>query len=189
MLAAVIKDDPDWGLLPSGSVQRVIRRCLTKPMQDRLQHVGDARIELQRPSVVEVESGASRRGRLFLATTVLATAVAVWALTRPQASNNQAEVGFPPNINAHINMWYTANMAMQAIQVSMDEDLLKRIDEEPEVQERGRSAFIRSAVQLYLKAKRRHEIDDEIRRAYEGCADEMLDEVAGLVGSQAWPED
>ena len=86
-------------------------------------------------------------------------------------------------------MWYYTNMPMQPIQVSMDEDLLKRIDREPEVRERGRSAFIRSAVLVYLKAKRRREIDDEISRAYEGCADDMLDEVADLVGAQAWPED
>ena len=80
-------------------------------------------------------------------------------------------------------------MSMHPIQVSIDEDLLKRIDDEPEVKERGRSAFIRSAIRLYLKAKKRREIDDEILRAYEGCADEMLDEVAGLVSAQAWPED
>lgn len=86
-------------------------------------------------------------------------------------------------------MWYPTNMSMQAIQVSMDEELLKRIDREPEVKEHGRSAFIRSAIRLYLKAKRRREIDDEITRAYEGCADEMLAEVSDLVGAQAWPED
>ncbi len=86
-------------------------------------------------------------------------------------------------------MWYNTIMSMQAIQVSMGQDLLKRIDREPEVQERGRSAFIRSAIQLYLKAKKRHEIDDELSRAYEGCADKMLDEVADFVGTQAWPED
>jgi len=80
-------------------------------------------------------------------------------------------------------------MPMQAIQVSIDQELLKRIDGEAEVRERGRSAFIRSAIQLYLKAKRRHEIDDEISRAYEGCADEMLEEVADFVGAQAWPAD
>lgn len=80
-------------------------------------------------------------------------------------------------------------MAMQAIQVSIDQELLKRIDREPEVRKRGRSAFIRSAIELYLKAKRRHEIDDEIVRAYEGCADDMLDEVSDLVGTQTWPGD
>jgi len=93
------------------------------------------------------------------------------------------------NIKHHIMMCYNTNMSMRAIQVSMDEDLLKRIDGEPEVKERGRSAFIRSAIRVYLKAKRRREIDDEISRAYEGCADDMLDEVADLVGAQAWPED
>jgi len=86
-------------------------------------------------------------------------------------------------------MWHNTNMSMQAIQVSMDKDLLKRIDREPEVLERGRSAFIRSAIRVYLKANQRRKIDDEISRAYEGCADDMLDEVAHLVGGQAWPQD
>ena len=80
-------------------------------------------------------------------------------------------------------------MTMRAIQVSMDEELLKRIDRDPEVRERGRSAFIRSAVRVYLKARRRGEVDDEISRAYEGCADDMLDEVSDLMRAQAWPED
>ena len=78
-------------------------------------------------------------------------------------------------------------MAAQAIQVSIDEELLERIDREPEVQQRGRSAFIRAAVELYLEAKRRRATDDAIRRAYEGRADEMLEEVSDLLDVQAWP--
>ena len=81
------------------------------------------------------------------------------------------------------------SMSMQPIKVSIDEDRLELIDEEPEVKERGRSAFIRSAIRLYLKAKERRETDEQIQRAYEGCADEMLQEVASLVNAQAWPED
>ncbi|HXV61721.1 MAG TPA: ribbon-helix-helix protein, CopG family [Vicinamibacteria bacterium] len=71
----------------------------------------------------------------------------------------------------------------------MDKELLKRIDRDPEVRQRGRSAFIRSAVELYLRTKRRREIDAEIERAYEGHAKQMLDEVAELVGAQEWPVD
>jgi metal-responsive CopG/Arc/MetJ family transcriptional regulator len=78
-------------------------------------------------------------------------------------------------------------MESKAIQISMDEALLKRIDRDPEVKKRGRSAFIRSAVELYLKAKRRREVDAEIARAYEGSADDMLDEISELVGAQEWP--
>lgn len=80
-------------------------------------------------------------------------------------------------------------MESKAIQISMDKALLKRIDRDPEVKKRGRSAFIRSAVELYLKAKRRREIDAEIERAYDRSADDMLDEVADLVGVQEWPGD
>lgn len=89
----------------------------------------------------------------------------------------------------HSLLWYDKYMASQAIQVSMDKELLKRIDRDPEVKERGRSAFIRSAVELYLRAKRRREIDAEIERAYDGRAEEMLAEVAELVGAQEWPGD
>ena len=70
----------------------------------------------------------------------------------------------------------------------MDTELLDRIDQDPEVQERGRSAFIRSAVELYLTAKRRRTIDERITRAYQGQADAMLDEIADLMGDQAWPD-
>jgi predicted RNA-binding protein YlxR (DUF448 family) len=71
----------------------------------------------------------------------------------------------------------------------MDMDLLDRIDRDPEVQERGRSAFIRSAVELYLTAKRRRAIDDQIARAYEGQADSLQDEIVDLMGDQAWPKE
>jgi metal-responsive CopG/Arc/MetJ family transcriptional regulator len=78
-------------------------------------------------------------------------------------------------------------MAAKPIQVSVDTDLLNRIDRDPEVRERGRSAFIRSAVELYLAAKRRRAVDHRIASAYQGRADEMLDEIDDLMGSQAWP--
>ena len=77
-------------------------------------------------------------------------------------------------------------MPAKPIQISMDTDLLHRIDRDPEVKERGRSAFIRSAVELYLSAKRRRSVDERIVRAYEGQADAILDEIVDLLGDQAW---
>lgn len=78
-------------------------------------------------------------------------------------------------------------MPTRPIQVSIDVDLLERIDADPETRERGRSAFLRSAAELYLSAKERRAIDDEIRRAYAGQADTMADEIAELLGEQEWP--
>ena len=51
-------------------------------------------------------------------------------------------------------MWYIANMPTKAVQVSIDVDLLGRIDKDPEARERGRSAFLRSAAETYLRRKK-----------------------------------
>ena len=79
-------------------------------------------------------------------------------------------------------------MPAKPIQISVDTELLGRIDRDPEVKERGRSAFIRSAVELYLEAKRRRWVDSQIQRAYRGQADAMLEEIEEIMVEQAWPE-
>lgn len=78
-------------------------------------------------------------------------------------------------------------MAAKAVQISLDEELLKRIDRDPETRQRGRSAFIRAAVELYFEEQRRRRLDDEIARAYEGQADALHEEVAELMEDQQWP--
>ena len=48
-LAAVIKDDPDWGALPNEtppSIRRLLRRCLAKDTKGRLSDAAVARIEI-----------------------------------------------------------------------------------------------------------------------------------------------
>jgi len=79
-------------------------------------------------------------------------------------------------------------MAVKPVQVSIDTQLLERIDRDPETRERGRSAFLRSAAEMYLAAKKRRGIDLRIRKAYEGAADAMLEEIEDLMRAQAWPE-
>lgn len=71
----------------------------------------------------------------------------------------------------------------------MEPDLLGRIDSDPEVREKGRSAFIRAAVRYYLESKRRRTIDAQLERAFAGQADAMLEEIEPLIQSQQWPSD
>ena len=55
ILAAVIREDPDWSQLPAGTPLRlrdVLRRCLTKDLRQRAQAIGDVRIALE-----EIEAG------------------------------------------------------------------------------------------------------------------------------------
>ncbi|MCY4027418.1 MAG: hypothetical protein OXH75_14050 [Acidobacteria bacterium] len=69
----------------------------------------------------------------------------------------------------------------------MDAELLRRIDADPEVRQRGRSVFVRSAIEMYLRARQQREIDEQLRNAYAGHADELIDEISDLVDVQEWP--
>jgi metal-responsive CopG/Arc/MetJ family transcriptional regulator len=80
-------------------------------------------------------------------------------------------------------------MPAKPVQVSIDTELLGRIDDDPETRTHGRSAFVRAAVEHYLVAKQRRQIDAQIAVAYGGRADDLLAEIADLMGAQAWPED
>ncbi len=62
-LAAVLKTDPDWGLLPAETPPRVralLRRCLTRDPRQRLRDIGDARIEIE-TSAAEPATGSVAR--------------------------------------------------------------------------------------------------------------------------------
>jgi metal-responsive CopG/Arc/MetJ family transcriptional regulator len=80
-------------------------------------------------------------------------------------------------------------MTAKAVQVSIDVELLRRVDAQPETRKRGRSAFVRSAIESYLRAKKRREIDEAISSSFREDADAMLDEVDVLLDAQTWPDD
>src|SRR5262249_23204725 len=58
VLAAVVRDDPDWTRVPATTptaIRRLLLRCLAKDPKRRLQDIGDARIEIE--SIGEVLPG------------------------------------------------------------------------------------------------------------------------------------
>ncbi len=66
VVAAVLRDDPDWLALPADAptnVSRLLRRCLRRDPRMRLQHVGDARLELAdtQAHVPAVDASRTRR--------------------------------------------------------------------------------------------------------------------------------
>jgi len=65
-LATVMKVEPDWSALPldvAASVQKLVRRCLTKDRKQRLQAIGDERIVLENPGGTEVRAQAESQPR------------------------------------------------------------------------------------------------------------------------------
>ena len=80
-------------------------------------------------------------------------------------------------------------MARRPVQISLDVELLKRIDRDPEARKKGRFAFIRSAVEFYLRTRERAEVDEAIQSAYRGQGEALLKEVDDLFEAQEWPAD
>lgn len=73
----------------------------------------------------------------------------------------------------------------KAVQVTLDETMLRRLDRDPEVKRRGRSALIRKAVDEYLQRRSREAIRSAYKRGY-GEAPATEDEV-GPWGAPEWP--
>ena len=61
VVAAVLRDDPDWDALPPTvprNVARLLRRCLRRDPRIRVQHVGDARLDLVEDDEPSAAAGA-----------------------------------------------------------------------------------------------------------------------------------
>jgi serine/threonine-protein kinase len=107
-LAAVLRADPDWNRLPSGiapSLRRPIARCLERDVRRRLQHIGDARIEIEDllsgrvdGSATAVVPASSRLlGIATRAGIVLVTALVAGALTwvfKPASTGSARRTSF-----------------------------------------------------------------------------------------------
>ena len=100
VLAAVLRADPNWDKLPTNTpsaARRLLRRCLDRDRKERLQHIGDARVEIKEaltaPATEETavaavtQSATWRQAMPWVAALVLAviTGIAVWTLMRPPA--------------------------------------------------------------------------------------------------------
>jgi Tol biopolymer transport system component len=104
VLAAVLKDAPDWTTLPANTpstIRRLLRRCLEKDRTRRLESAADARLEIDDALTTPVEEAprptsprrvGGLRFALALVGGVLATlgAVAGWAARAPAAAEGVA---------------------------------------------------------------------------------------------------
>jgi len=75
---------------------------------------------------------------------------------------------------------------MKAIQVTLDEALLARLDADAEVRRDGRSAVLRRAADEYLRRRRKRAIAEQYTKAYRGGA--LSDEFSGWEQEGTWPE-
>jgi metal-responsive CopG/Arc/MetJ family transcriptional regulator len=76
---------------------------------------------------------------------------------------------------------------MKAIQITLDDALLARLDADEEVRRDGRSAVLRRAADQYLRSRRRRVIAEQYARAY-GAGAGLGAEFSGWDDEGAWPE-
>lgn len=75
---------------------------------------------------------------------------------------------------------------MKAIQVTMDEALLNRLDNDDEARRDGRSAVLRRALDEYLRRRRRRTVSDQYAKAYaDGTG--LGPELSGWEDQGEWP--
>lgn len=77
---------------------------------------------------------------------------------------------------------------MKAIQIMMDEALLRRLDGEEEVRRDGRSAVLRRAVAEYLRRRRASRIAAAYRQAY-ARETGLGRDFEGWTGEGVWPDE
>jgi serine/threonine protein kinase len=112
ILAAVVKDVPDWTSLPADtppSVRRLLRRCVEKDPKRRLRDASDARLEIDEAlsppdSLAQDASPAPPRGRERLAWTaaIVMTLVAVTALVAAHLERSTSRLSVAPEARLQI---------------------------------------------------------------------------------------
>ena len=96
-LADVLKGEIDTSDIPQGPIRDLIRRCLDRNLKTRLQHIGEARIAIENYIANPWKPAPpqnTHRPWALIATAMLTTAIAAWALLRPVQQPVQPTVRF-----------------------------------------------------------------------------------------------
>src|SRR2546426_4017623 len=108
LFPGILKADPDRSRLPAETpenIRRLLRRCLHKDRRLRLQHIGDARVEIEEPqpqaAAVAPPVVPRRRERVWITAFVVATVLAVAMGIRevrgsPPVAEVRLEISTPP---------------------------------------------------------------------------------------------
>ena len=115
ILAGVFKGEPDWDRFPQRRRKvsaGLLRRCLNKDRKLRLQHIGDARIEIEEPRTTKVAQAPRRRREWVAWITAWAAIGAVAAVLGFRAYRPQP---VPEEMRLEINTPPTSDPASLAI--------------------------------------------------------------------------
>jgi serine/threonine-protein kinase len=121
-LAAILKGNPDWNLLPHGlpsTIRTLIERCLSKDPHQRITDIGVVQFLLNEPAIpAPAQTRAKAIVTLSLFVVVITIANAAWLVTRresaPVRSATRFSVVLPPGVSL------TSGIGRPAIALSPD---------------------------------------------------------------------
>ncbi|HEY7817074.1 MAG TPA: protein kinase, partial [Vicinamibacteria bacterium] len=123
-LAAALRDEVDWGRLPASTppgIQRLLRRCLKQHTRERLQDIGDARIELEELAREESAQVSRDRGAPRLSAAALASALLLafllgggifWVLARREPAAERSMMRASLLIEPGTRLWQGASSSI-----------------------------------------------------------------------------
>ena len=125
-LAAILKGNPDWNLLPAAlppTIRTLIERCLSKDRYQRITDIAVVQFLLNEPAIVAPARAPSQRSKLFvvlsLVVAMTAVAAAVWFLAHPvpvpARPVTRFSVVLPPGLSS-----FTIGQGRPAIALSPD---------------------------------------------------------------------
>lgn len=132
IVAAIIKGEPDWELLPEEtplSIRTLLRRCLQKDPRHRLHDIADARLEIEEclaepPVSFRTPVTATKRRLLpFVVTavvTALLTVIVVWNLRSPGSPSPQTAKRFTITLPATDELAIGTGLVGPALALSSD---------------------------------------------------------------------
>lgn len=108
ILASVLRDEPDWAALPSETppaLRRLLERCLRKVPRERLQAMGDARLELSEleaasPNAARDDARMRRRVVAVVGLAVVGLLIVALTVRRPSPPPRvlQLSLDLPPQL-------------------------------------------------------------------------------------------
>ena len=123
VLAAILKNEPEWQRLPSRTPEawrRLLRRCFRKDPNERLCDAGDARLELTETETADADEPARRCLLVpsIAGAVALALAIVVWALSPRDALEPSSPVRF--TIRLPVTEWLPVSRGYSLLAISPD---------------------------------------------------------------------
>jgi serine/threonine-protein kinase len=164
-IAASLRDEVDWGRLPGSTpegLRRLLKRCLKQDTRERLQDIGDARIELEElarhdPAMARGRSGLRRFSAAALASAIVLSlllgAAVSWIAGRGTPPAKRSLLRASLLIDPSMRLWQGASSSFALSPDGSRLAFVGQIDQRTNLYLRGLDSYVASPVPASEEAR------------------------------------